>query len=126
MRSGQNVNRAVCGARMDAFGVHCISCKIGGAVLAAHSEGNQILAEACRDAGYTARREQIIPELATSACSSLQLDVDMFGVAGADRLLIDFTLRSSVAARYRFGARTDATASAEEEKRMRHPASGGV
>lgn len=33
-RSGEH---AVCGAMMDASGSHCISCKVGGAVLAAHS-----------------------------------------------------------------------------------------
>ena len=48
-------------------------CKVGGAVFAAHSEGNQMLADACRNADFTVRREQIVPELATQPCLSPQL-----------------------------------------------------
>ena len=112
---------------MDSKGHHCTSCKVGGAVVAAHAEGCQILAEAAREAGYQCRREQIIPELATAACPSPVLDCDAFGLAGAERLLIDFTLRSTAAARYQGeGKRSQAAASAEEDKVTRYPAANGV
>ena len=115
-----------CGVLMDAAGRHCIACKIGGAVHAAHAEGCNILASASRDAGYFCRREQIIPELATKALPSPVLDCDAFGLAGASRLLIDFTLRCSTADRYRWGARSNAAASAEADKGVKYPAQVGV
>ena len=110
---------------MDPKGHHCISCKIGGAVHAAHGEGCQILADATREAGYTSRREQAIPELATAVCPSPVMDIDAFGLAGAERLLIEFTLRSSAAARYQSKA-LSAAASAESDKQVRYPAANGV
>ena len=125
-RVGKGEQRTTCGAMMDAHGTHCVSCKVGGAVLAAHSEGCQVLADACRAAGYFCRREQIVPELATEACPSPVLDLDAFGVAGAERLLLDFTLRSGAAGRYRSGKRADAAGSAEAEKLERYPPAGGV
>ena len=72
--------------------------------------------------------EQVVLELATAACPSPQLDVDAFGLAGADRLLLDFTLRNSTAARYgsNTGARARAAASGEQDKQDRYPAAGGV
>ena len=111
---------------MDANGIHPITCKVGGAVIAAHSEGCQVLADACREAGFQCRREQIIPELASASCPSPQLDIDAFGVAGADRLLVDFTMRCSAATRYRWGERADAVASAEADKQRRYPPTGGI
>ena len=127
-RAGKSGEKHACMALMDAAGAHCISCKIGGAVHAAHDEGCQIMAEATRAAGYFARREQIIPELATAKCQSPVLDIDAFGLAGADRLLIDFTLRSGMAERYHQGGKRDnnAAGSAEEDKLVRYPARGGV
>ena len=118
--------KAVCGQMMDAAGGHCIGCKVGGAVLAAHSEGCQVLAAACREAGYYCRREQIVPELATAACPSPVLDLDAFGLAGAERLLVDFTLRNGAAARYGSGKRAEPAASAECDKQARYPPAGGL
>ena len=118
--------RRICGAFMDAKGGHCIGCKIGGAVVAAHGEGCQIIAAATREGGYYSRREQIVPELATPECPSPVLDVDAFGLASADRLLVDFTLRSNLAERYRWGQRATPAASAESDKHERYPAAGGV
>ena len=125
-RVTQDGARTVCGARLDRYGKHCVSCKVGGAVLAAHAESNQVLADACREAGYTSRREQVVPELATAACPNPVLDVDAFGVAGSDRLLLDFTLRNQAATRYQRGGRSDPTRSAEEDKQARYPPRGGV
>ena len=118
--------RQICGAMMDANGGHCVSCKVGGAVLAAHAEGCQIIAGATQEAGYFCRREQIIPELATASCLSPVLDCDAFGLAGADRLLIDFTLRSGMAGRYKWGQRASPATSAEGDKAVRYPGAGGV
>ena len=115
-----------CGVMLDPQGAHCIACKVGGAVVAAHSEGCQILADATREAGYYCRREQVVPELATAACPSPTLDCDAFGLAGADRLLIDFTLRSGMAGRYKWGQRAHAAASGEGDKQVTYPAAGGV
>ena len=118
--------RRICGAMMDTDGRHCIACKVGGAVTAAHGEGCQIIAEAAREAGFTSRREQVIPELATASCPSPVMDVDGWGVPGADRLLLDFTMRSGAAARYRWGQRAQAAASAEDDKTKRYPPAGGL
>ena len=49
------------------------------------------------------------------------------GFVGADRLLNNFTMRSSMASRYRQGSgHADSTASAEEDKQTRYPAAGGI
>ena len=125
-RANADGGTTACGSMADADGRHCMPCKVGGAVLAAHGEGCQVLADACRDAGFICRKEQIIPELATTACPSPKLDLDAFGVVGADRLLIDFTLRMSTAARYGHGARSNAAASGEADKQARYPPAGGI
>ena len=111
---------------MDRHGAHCIACKIGGAVTAAHGEGCQVITEAAREAGFTCRREQVIPELATASCPSPVMDIDGWGVPGADRLLLDFTLRFGGAARYGWGQRAEAAASAEADKTKRYPPAGGL
>ena len=120
-------NGKCAGTLWTARGAHCVSCKVGGAVIAAHGEGCQILADATREAGYTCRREQVIPELATDDRPSPVMDCDAWGVAGAERLLIDFTLRAGGAARYGYGSRSDAElASAEADKVKAYPAQNGV
>ena len=104
-----------------------MSCKVGGAVYAAHNEGCDILHEAAKAAGYQSRREQIVVEFATATCLSPKLDIEGWGVAWAERLLVDFTIRNPLADRYATGeARSDAAATAEEEKEQRYPPRGGV
>ena len=71
-------------------------------------------------------REQIIPELATAKCPSPVMDCDAFGLAGADRLLIDFTLRFGMVDRYKLGKRACPAASAESDKQLRYLPMGGV
>ena len=51
-RATQSGEQAVRGAMMDCSGARCMSCKVGGAVLAARSEGCQVLADVCREAGF--------------------------------------------------------------------------
>ena len=126
VRQSKCGERQVCGQLMDAAGAHCVSCKVGGAVIAAHGEGCQILADATREAGYTCRREQVTPELATDDRPSPVMDCDAWGVAGAERLLIDFTLRAGGAARYGQGSRAAAAASAEADKLKAYPTQNGV
>ena len=113
-----------CGAGADPRGHHAVTCKIGGAPYAAHSQCCHILSEAAQQAGYQARREQVVPELATSKCSAPQLDIEGWGLHGQARLLIDFTLRHPMALRY-----TDMkspTAAAANEKAAHYPARQGL
>ena len=109
----KNAPAKVCLERCDKKGHHAVICKVGGAPYAAHSEGCHILHGASLQAGYQAKREQVIPELATAKCKSPQLDVEGWGLQGQGRLLIDFTLRHPLAYRY---AKAEATPTAEGEK----------
>ena len=104
-----------CGAAADPNGEHAINCKIGGAPYAVHSEGCHILWEAEVAAGFQARREQVIPELATSKCASPQLDVEGWGLRGQRRSLIDFTVRNPLASRYE-GRSTETLAATDKER----------
>ena len=58
--------------------------------------------------------------------NSPQLDIDAFGLAGADRLLVDFTMRFGAAARYKWGERASAVASAEAVPQWRCLADTGL
>ena len=111
-----NTPPRTCTAIADAMGLHATTCKVGGAPYAAHSEGCHIILGAVIQAGYQARREQIIPEFATPACLSPQLDVDGWGLLGQGRLLVDFTLRHPQAARYD----TRAPSAAAEAEKSKH------
>ena len=99
-------------------------CKCGGAPYCAHSQGANILLKASQQAGYQSRREQVIPELATAACRSPQLDVEGWSTAGCDRLLIDFSIRHPGAARYSTGQQ--ATVVAGREKTDHYGSSQGL
>ena len=98
-------------------------CKVGGAPYAAHSQGCQYLYEASIQAGYQSRREQIVPELATAACLSPQLDIEGWGLFGHARLLIDFTIRHPLAERYTISS---ATKTAAGEKATHYPRQQGL
>ena len=115
-----------CGVRAEPRGHHAVMCKVGGAPYAAHSEGCQTLLQAAVQASYQARREQVIPELATAQCQSPQLDVEGWGLQGQDRLLIDFSIRHPLANRYIGRGKDGTTAVAEGEKAKHYQARSGL
>ena len=115
----QNAPAKVCLERCDKKGHHAVLCKVGGAPYAAHSEGCHILHGASQQAGYQAKREQVIPELATPACKSPQLDVEGWGLQGQGRPLIDFTVRHPLASRYTKAGQTTSTAEGEKSRQYR-------
>ena len=112
-----------CLATADRTGHHAVQCKVGGAPYAAHGQGCHILHAASIQAGYQSRQEQIIPELATTKCPAPQLDVEGWGLRSQTRLLIDFTLRHPLAARYEVRS---ATAAASGEKSTHYPPRQGL
>ena len=116
--------RRVCLCAADMHGHHAVTCKIGGAPYAAHSQGCNVLHQGAQQAGWQARREQVIPELASRECMSPQLDIEGWGLLGQQRLLIDFTLRHPLARRYSAGC--DSMLLAEEEKAKQYPPKQGL
>ena len=111
-----------CLERADTTGLHATLCKVGGAPYAAHGEGCHILYEATVHAGYQSRREQIVPEFASPACLSPQMDIEGWGLLGQGRLLVDFTVRHPLAARY--NNRTPASAATGEKTAHYQPTQG--
>ena len=111
-----------CTERADPDGHHAVLCKIGGAPYAAHSSGCHVLHQAMTQGAYQSKREQVIPELATEKCKSPQLDIEGFGLLGQSRLLVDFTIRHPLAARYE----SSGTQIAEAEKQAHYPPKGGL
>ena len=95
--------KSACNAPADPDGHHAVQCKTGGAPYAAHSQGSNILLAATQQAGYQARREQIVPEFATPACPSPQIDVEGWSTTGLQRLLIDFSIRHPASSHYSVG-----------------------
>ena len=116
--------RRVCLQAADGHGHHAVTCKVGGAPYAAHSQGCNVLHAGAQQAGWQARREQIVPELASQECMSPQLDIEGWGLLGQQRLLVDFTLRHPLAARY--SATCDPMQIAEEEKAKQYPPKQGL
>ena len=112
-----------CGAVADQNGEHAINCKVGGAPYAAHGEGCHILLNAETAAGFQARREQVIPELATQKCASPQLDIEGWGLQGQPRSLVYFTIRNPLARRYE---KQSTEALASEEKETAYPRKQGL
>ena len=113
----------ICNQRADRKGHHAVICKVGGAPYAAQSQGCSVLHGASQRAGYHARREQVIPELRTPECQSPQLDLEGWSLRGQERLLVDFTIRHPLAARY---AGCNATATAEREKQRHYQPKQGL
>ena len=107
--------RKVCNAPVAPDGEHAVTCKCGGTPYFAHSQGCNILLRAAIRAGYQSRREQIVPELATPACSAPQLDVEGWSTSVQSRLLIDFSIRHPTAARYSAGQCATIVAGREKE-----------
>ena len=114
----------LCGERSDSKGHHAMTCKVGGAPYAAHGQGCHILHQAHGQAGFQCKREQIVPEFASSKCPSPQLDLDAWSLQGAERLLVDFTIRHPLAGRYVMCG--DATKASEKEKLVDYPARAGL
>ena len=114
----------LCNERADPLGHHAVICKVGGAPYAAHSNGCHILQQAAIQAGYQAKREQVVPELASAKCMSPQLDIEGWGLHGQPRLLVDFTIRHPAASRYAAGR--SSTAAATDEKLAHYQPRGGL
>lgn len=96
-----NEPEKLCGATLDVFGDHAVTCNVGGFVQARHAAVNGILARAGREAGYTALLEQVVPELGRRTrkrngrivYEEARLDVELFGHAFLPDLLLDATVR---------------------------------
>ena len=112
-----------CAQPLDRMGLHACMCKVGGALYAGHGCGCSVLYHATQQAGYQARREQIVPEFATSSLPSPQIDIDAWGLLGQPRLLVDFTIRHPLAQRYQ---QRSTHASAQAEKTTHYPPTHGL
>ena len=119
---------SVCGHTLDSSGNHALTCKVGGEVNVLHDAGCQVVLQAARAAGMRALRQQIVPELRTAAKGEPRLDVEAWGSLAFPRLLLDFTVRDPLAARYaKLRDEPAATAArAEAEKSRTYPPRGGV
>ena len=111
--------KKVCNVRADGRGHHAVLCKIGGVQHAAHGQGSHILLQAAQQAGFQARRKQVMPELASSNCQSPQLGVEGWGLLGQQRLLVDFTVRHPFAVRYAKALSPTAVAEGEKDHHCR-------
>ena len=112
-----------CPEILDVHGLHACTCKVGGAPYAAHGSGCNILLRATQSAGYQSRREQIVPEFATPATPSPQIDVEGWGLLGQPRLLVDFTIRNPLAQRY---VNRDLNTAAHTDKTTHYVATHGL
>ena len=114
----------------DAYGAHALDCMIGGARIILHNVGCDILFNACRDAGFGAQTEVVVPALATPKLTEPRIDVDAWGHPGYPHLRIDFTVAGNAAKRYQQAIATPAQAAetAERGKRNKYgaAAAGGV
>ena len=112
-----------CTEILDTHGLHACTCKVGGALYAAHGSGCHVLFQAVQSGGYQSLREQIVPEFATQSTPSPQIDVDGWGLLGQTRLLVDFTIRNPLAERY---CNRDLNAAAHTDKTSHYAAAHGL
>ena len=114
----------------DPYGSHAVECMIGGARTVLHNIGCDLIYTACRDAGFGAQTEVIVPCLATDKMTEPRIDVEAWGHPGFPHLRIDFTVASNAARRYQQAVATPAHAAETAERGKTHKygttAPGGV
>ena len=121
-RSATNSDRT-CPQTSDPLGYHALLCKLGGGLTSTHNAICSILLQAARAAGYTARKEQVVAELATPERKEPRVDVDAWGVVAEPRILLDVTVTCPFAERYE---EKSATASGEQRKDREYPCKAGL
>ncbi|CAK0833046.1 unnamed protein product, partial [Prorocentrum cordatum] len=125
-----------CGKDLDMFGDHAVCCNTGPYISMRHGSLNGVLAQAGRDAGYSALLEQTVPELGLrkrrrdgrEVLEEAVLDVDLFGHPTAPERLLDGTVRHPAAAHILPAAAATPGAAAAEGVRCkedRYPDTGG-
>ena len=82
------------------MGYHALLCKLGGGLTSTHNAICTILLRAARAAGFTALKEQVIAELATTKRKEPRVDVDAWGLVAEPRVLFDVTVTYPFAQRY--------------------------
>ena len=133
---GKKCETEVCGAVMDIFGDHCLTCNIGPFRFARHAAINSIISEAGRDAGYAVLEEQVVPELCQSSLqedgsinvNEARLDIEMFLHPTAPDRLLDGTVRHPAAAAHLEAAAVTAGVAAARgtaDKARRYPPRNG-
>ena len=108
-------SKRICSLPTDTDGLHAVLCKTGGTPYAAHGQGCDVLLRATQASGYQAKREQIIPELATPTCKAPQIDVEGWSLQRHARLLIDFSIRHPHSSHYSIGQEATVVASKEKD-----------
>ena len=118
-----------CGAPLDAMGDHPLQCLIGGEHTALHDAAADELAEMHRQAGLSATREVVVPQLATQKKTEPRADILAWGHVALPQVRLDFTVvspwasRNSEAALLRPG---ETAARAERSKDAEYGARGGI
>ena len=107
----------------DEQGHHALSCKLGGGLTRAHNTICAILLQAARAAGYTALKEQVSAELATTKRKEPRVDVDAWGVVGELCTLLDVAVTCPFAQRYEDES---AAMCGEQRKDREYPCKAGL
>ena len=107
----------------DPMGYHALLCKLGGGLTSTHNAISTILLRAARSAGYTALKEQVVAELATSQRKEPRVDVDAWGLVAEPRVLLDVTVTCPFAQRYEDRS---AAACGEHRKDGEYPSKAGL
>ena len=113
----------MCQYNSDVMGYHALLCKLGGGLTGVHNAICSILLQAMRAAGYSALKEQVIAELATSARKEPRVDVDAWGLVAEPRVLLDVTTTCPFAQRYEAKS---ATTCGENRKDREYPRRAGL
>ena len=121
-RSASGADR-MCQYTSDVMGHHALLCKLGGGLTSVHNAICSILLQAMRAAGYSALKEQVIAELATSTRREPRVDVDAWGLVAEPRVLLDVTVTCPFAQRYEDKS---AAACGEHRKDREYPRRAGL
>ena len=113
----------VCPHTSDPMGHHALLCKLGGGLTSTHNAICTILLRAARAAGFTALKEQVIAELATSKRKEPRVDVDAWGLVAEPRVLLDVTVTCPFAHRYEDKSAVEC---GEQRKDQEYPRRAGL
>ena len=98
-RANSDAARA-CTQISDTLGYHALLCKLGGGLTSTHNAICSILLQAARAAGFSALKEQVVAELATTKRKEPRVDIDAWGLVAEPRVMLDVTVTSPFAQRY--------------------------
>ena len=124
--------RGQCQHRMDALGVHPVACAVGSGRIARHSAIAMLVWRMCREAGFHARREVLMPcwrRMRGGKSQQAIMDICASGHVSLRDRHIDITVRHSLCEVYApRNARVPGAALevAEREKEDRYPTAVGM